>query len=167
MAGRENAVTWLNEMKVPGAIIGEVSDWREGNRGADSKPYIDAMKRAQIVVTANPGNWEGDFRFWEAIASKALIISDYFFMPVPDFFEDGVDVVFYDPLNKEDFINKVTYYLDHPEEARRIAINGYFKALKYHRYVNRVDYVFNTVAQLLDGSYQVRRDEGHLHCSVW
>lgn len=51
--------------------------WQEGNRHQNSAPYLEVMKRARIVVTANPGHWEGDFRLWEAVASKALIFVDY------------------------------------------------------------------------------------------
>jgi hypothetical protein len=44
--------------------MGEVSDWQGGNRHRNSPEYLEVMRRAQIVVTANPGNWEGDFRTW-------------------------------------------------------------------------------------------------------
>jgi hypothetical protein len=75
--GRENVSAWLTEMDIQGAIMGEVSDWQEGNRHQNNRAYLDVMRRAQIVVTANPGDWEGDFRLWEAIVSKALIFIDY------------------------------------------------------------------------------------------
>lgn len=75
-------------------------------------------------------------------------------MPVPHFFQDGVDAIFFDVHDKQAFMDKVSYYLEHPKEARKIAMSGYYKALRYHRYVNRVDYVFNTVDHLLDDAYR-------------
>ena len=36
------------------------------------------------------------------------------------------------------------YYRLHSDEARRIAINGYLYAMKYHRTVNMIDYVLRT-----------------------
>ena len=51
-------------------------------------------------------------------------------------------------------------------------MSGYYKALRYHRYVNRMDYVFHSAAMLLDGSYRetgmymkeiaMRGDQGHV-----
>lgn len=81
--GRENVSAWLTEMAIEGAVLGEVSDWQEGNRHQNNGPYLDAMRRAQIVVTSNPGDWEGDFRLWEAMATKALVFVDYMYVSDP------------------------------------------------------------------------------------
>lgn len=113
------------------------------------------MKGAQIVAHANPGNWEGDFRLWESLCSKALVFVDYLYVPHSFPLIDGEDVVFFDPLDKEDFKNKIDYYLHHKEKARKIAMNGFYKAIKYHRYVNRIDYFLNTVSALTDPAYKV------------
>jgi spore maturation protein CgeB len=65
-----------------------------------------------------------------------------------------VDAIFFDVHDRDAFRDKITFYLSNPKEARKIAMNGYYKALRYHRYVNRVDYVFNTVDHLLDDAYR-------------
>lgn len=88
------------------------------------------------------------------MASKALVFTDYMFVQTPHFFKDGEDFIVFDHHDKEGFVKKLNYYLEHEEEARRIAMNGYYKAIKYHRYVNRVDYMFNTVDHLLDPGYK-------------
>lgn len=41
-----------------------------------STKYFDKMTHAQIVVTVNPGNWEGDFRLWESMCTGALVFVD-------------------------------------------------------------------------------------------
>lgn len=150
---RESVVRWLEEINLPHKVLGEVSDWQEGNRDRTEPRYFDAMRRAKIVVTANPGNWEGDFRLWEAMASKALVFVDQMYMPVPNFFVDGEDLVVFDYSDRAAFERKLRHYLQHPSEARRVAMSGYHKALRHHLYRNRVDYVFATAVQLLDGSY--------------
>lgn len=101
------------------------------------------------------GNWEGDFRLWESLCSKALVFVDYIYAPFPHPLIDGEDVVFFDPLDKEAFVKKVLYYLENKEEARKIAMNGFYKAVKYHRYINRVDYMLNTVNLITDPAYKV------------
>lgn len=141
----------------PGAQIAVPDD---GGRASAGAAYWQSMKEARIVAHANPGNWEGDFRLWESLCSKALVFVDYLYIPHAHPLIDGEDVVFYDPLDKQAFIDKVQYYLSHEHEARRIAMNGFYKALRHHRYVNRVDYILNTVNLLMDPSYQVRSSDG-------
>jgi hypothetical protein len=48
-----------------------------------SKQYLGDMYRAKIVVTVNPSGWEGDFRFMEAMATGALVLIDYMYVPRP------------------------------------------------------------------------------------
>lgn len=95
---------------------------------ADTGPlYWRAMKAAKIIVTANPGNWEGDFRLWEALCSKALVLVDRMYVELPHPFVDGEDVVVFDSLDRGSLMEKVRYYMEHEAEARRIAMNGFYK----------------------------------------
>lgn len=102
------------------------------------------MYNSKIIVTVNPGNWEGDFRLWETMSSGALVFVDPLFVPHPFPLEDGIHVIFFNNQQPEDLIQKLNYYLSHPVEARRIAISGYLHALKYHRTINLVDYVLRS-----------------------
>lgn len=102
------------------------------------------MYNAQIVVTVNPANWEGDFRLWEAMGTGALIFVDPLFVPHQFPLVDGVHVVYYSNSNKTELFEKLDYYLANPKKAREIAINGYLHALKYHRTVSLMDYVLRT-----------------------
>jgi hypothetical protein len=54
----------------------------------------------------------------------------------------------------------VEHYLENPEAARKIAMSGFHKAMRHHRWVNRVDYMLLTTAQLLDPAWQVRWSHG-------
>ena len=102
------------------------------------------MYNAQIIVTVNPANWEGDFRLWEAMATGALIMVDPVFVPHQYPLLDGIHVVYFSNTNKTDLITKLDYYRTHKEEARKIAITGYLHAMKYHRTVNLADYILRT-----------------------
>lgn len=119
------------------------------------------------------------------MGSKALVLVDRMYVELPHALIDREDVVYFDSLNKSSLVDTVRYYLEHEAEARRIAMNGYYKvqrgrgvlgeralecvwssvaqifhsipiqAIRYHRYVNRVDFILNSVNLLTDPSYQV------------
>lgn len=158
---RANVTRWLQEMDIEGAVVGSVD---EGTRSKGGKHYWDYMRRAKIVATANPGGWEGDFRLWEALASKALVFVDELHAPIPCPLLHGEDVVYYDAYDRRSFKQKVRYYLAHPDEARRIAMSGFHKAIRCHRWVNRVDYIMSTAAHLLDPGFKVRSESSACWC---
>ena len=43
--------------------------------------------------------------------------------------------MYYDAMDKPGFLAKLKYYLEHPEEARKIGLQGHVHATKYHRTV--------------------------------
>lgn len=47
-----------------------------------------------------------------------------------------------DNMNKTDLFEKLDNYRYHQDQARKIAMQGYLHAMKYHRAVNLIDYVF-------------------------
>lgn len=107
--------------------------------------YFFAMYQSKIIITINPARWEGDFRLWESLASGALIFVDPIFVPHPFNLVDGEHVVYYNSKNENEFFEKVDYYMANPNEARRIALGGYFHALKHHRSVSMIDYFIRTL----------------------
>jgi hypothetical protein len=114
------------------------------DRTGVSKEYFEQMYNSQIIVTVNPAHWEGDFRLWESFATGALVMVDPLFVPHSNPLVDGVHVVYFSNHNKTDLFSKLDYYRTHRDEARRIAINGYLHAMKYHRTVNLIDYVLRS-----------------------
>ena len=90
------------------------------------------MNSAQIVAHANPGNRVGDFRLWESVYSKPLVFVDYMYLPHPHPLIAVKDVVFFDPLDKEGIHEEGRLLpIDHKEEPRKIAMNGFYKAIKH------------------------------------
>ena len=57
----------------------------------------------------------------------------------------GEHIVYYSNNNRSELFEKLDFYRSHPEEARRVAINGYLHAMKYHRTVSMVDYILRSV----------------------
>ena len=143
-------------------VAGQINS---ASRTVISNQYFDNMYNAQVIVTSNPSDWEGDFRFCEALASGALIFIDQMFVPRPRRFVDSRHVVYYDNMNKTDLFDKLDLYFfqrGDAEEAMKarqhVAIRGYVHAMKYHRAANLIDYVFRTLH-----TYQLALAEGKAH----
>mgnify|MGYP005980030723 CR=1 FL=1 len=48
-------------------------------------------------------------------------------------------------IKKEDLINKCDYYLEHDNERRQIAANGFGKVNEFHTYKVRLKEIFDVV----------------------
>lgn len=162
MTTRQRVQTWVAEYtesrKLKNAITSQVNG---ATRTTVSKSYFAQMYNAQIIVTVNPANWEGDFRLWESFATGALIFVDPIFVPHGYPLEDGVHAVFYNNHNRTELFEKLDYYRKNSELARKIAINGYLHAMKYHRTVNLIDYVLRSAHLKASLIKKTARDADH------
>ena len=93
------------------AFIGDTG----GHRKVVDTGYFSMMRRAQIVVTCNPANWDGDFRLFEALSSGALVFTDELHTPAPYPLVDGVHLVVYDNDDKADLHRKLQWRADVPD----------------------------------------------------
>ena len=145
MSTRQRVQDWISEYvkvrDIKNAITGEIN---RATRVSVSKKYFEQMFNAQIIVTVNPANWEGDFRLWESMATGALVMVDPIFVPHQFPLLDGVHIVYFSNKNKTELWEKLDYYRKNKELARKIAINGYLYCMKYHRTVNLIDYVLRS-----------------------
>jgi len=150
---RSRIVYWVADFldKYPQyhGIAGEVN--AAGRREINQK-YFDAMRSTKILVTANPSFWEGDFRFFEAVASGALVFVDEMYIPHPHPFIHGKHLIVYDNSDQQTFQNSLKYYLEHPQEARAIARAGLRHALRYHRALSRMDWILRSASDILQRS---------------
>ena len=53
------------------------------------------------------------------------------------YFENGKDLVIFESV--DDLVQKIGYYLEHEDERKAIAENGYRKVKELHQYQNRFD----------------------------
>ena len=145
MSTRQRVQAWISEYvkvrDIKNAVTGEIN---KATRVSVSKKYFEQMFNAQIIVTVNPANWEGDFRLWESMATGALVMVDPIFVPHNYPLLDGFHIVYFNNKNKTELWEKLDYYRKNKEEARKIAINGYLYCMKYHRTVNLIDYVLRS-----------------------
>jgi spore maturation protein CgeB len=99
--------------------------------------FIDLYKRAKIGFNVhNRGDYTvGSYRMFELPANGVMQISDGG-RHLDAFFEEGREIVGYRDV--DDMIDKIRYYLDHEDERRQIARNGYRRVMRDHRIVHRL-----------------------------
>jgi len=62
---------------------------------------------------------------------------------VRDYFKEGKEIVI--ARDKADWFDKIRYYYDHPEAAKKIAAAGHKRAMKDHTYHNRAKQILDLV----------------------
>ena len=82
-------------------------------------------------------------RIWDVLGCGGFLLTNYQ-AEIPYYFKEGEDLVCFDGL--EDLCEKVGYYLEHEEERKRIAWNGYHKVREKHSYIERIHTILDTVA---------------------
>jgi spore maturation protein CgeB len=100
--------------------------------------YVPLYQRARIGINVhNRGKYTiGNYRMFDLPANGVMQICDgdeY----LGDFYREGEEVVGYS--SADDLVDKVLYYLEHPEECARIARNGYRRVVAEHRIGKRLD----------------------------
>jgi len=125
--------------------VGTVSPQGPVGRSSIDPRYKSCLFDSKIVLTANPDDWEGDSRTWEALAAGALVCIDRMRQPFPHPLVDGEHVIFYEATDEgfEALAEKIRYYLDHEDERERIGRRAREFVLAHHRSVNRVQAVID------------------------
>lgn len=88
-----------------------------------------------------------NMRLFEATGCGALLITDKR-DNLKDLFNVGEEVVEYS--SEEDLINKVKYYLDHQDEAKKIALAGQRRTIKDHNYKKRSEQLMKIIKNRLE-----------------
>ncbi|NKI20692.1 glycosyltransferase family 1 protein [Paenibacillus dendritiformis] len=86
-----------------------------------------------------------NMRLFEGMGCGALILTD----DTPEqsaLFENGVHYVLYD--SKKDMLEKLQYYLSHPDEATKIAAEGQRHVVRNHTYEHRARQVLDLIKAL-------------------
>ena len=95
---------------------------------------------AQARVSVNFSiNNDINMRTFEAMGAGALVVTNKIFNNgFEDLFKDGEHLVTYKDITTHEFEDKIRYYLEHPDEAEQIALNGFELVQKKHTYRNRL-----------------------------
>lgn len=146
---RERVVALLKDMKIQGKT--QIDPYTAGSQrkfnDSRMKKYFRLLKRSRMVVTCNPGRWDGDHRTWEALASGALVFVDKMYFPLAHPLIDGKHCIFYEPsdMGLMELRKRILYYIQNPGEAEVIAKRGHEFAMKYHRTSNRIDEILEVI----------------------
>lgn len=115
---------------------GSVDYWSE-------MPKVFRMSKINLNFTI-PNIKSGiPMRIWDVLGCGGFLLTNYQ-AEIPYYFKEGEDLVCFDGL--EDLCEKVGYYLEHEEERKRIAWNGYHKVREKHSYIERIHTILDTVA---------------------
>lgn len=115
---------------------GSVDYWSE-------MPKVFRMSKINLNFTI-PNIKSGiPLRIWDVLGCGGFLLTNYQ-AEIPYYFKEGDDLVCFDGL--EDLCEKVGYYLEHEEERKRIAWNGYCKVREKHSYIERIHTILDTVA---------------------
>ena len=115
---------------------GSVDYWSE-------MPKVFRMSKINLNFTI-PNIKSGiPLRIWDVLGCGGFLLTNYQ-AEIPYYFKEGEDLVCFDGL--EDLCEKVGYYLEHKEERKRIAWNGYHKVREKHSYIERIHTILDTVA---------------------
>ncbi len=90
-------------------------------------------------------------RVFDILGAGGFLITNYQ-ADIADYFNIGEDLVCYE--NEEDLIHKVGYYLEHEEERKQIAENGYRKVKQFHNYEVRLKEILRIASEKEDGYVQ-------------
>lgn len=98
-------------------------------------PLVFRQSRINLNISRRGIKSGIPLRAFDIMGSRGFLLSN-FQADFLDFFVPGEDFVYYE--SKEDFLEKVDYYLTHEDERQRIAENGYHKVAAGHTYRHRV-----------------------------
>ncbi len=106
------------------------------------------LKRSKITFNIHEALLKGDvgnMRMFEATGCGSMLLNDNG-GNLSDVFEPGKEIEVYNNMNEA--IEKVEYYLKHPEKANQIAMNGQKKTIEKYNYENYVStqlHLFETI----------------------
>lgn len=120
------------------------SPLRKHLKGQHTRPeeWLKIYSAGKIILSTHHHDPEGNFPIYQASPRVFEILSCGAFQLCDDqrdvfsLFKDGEDLVKF--VDTTDLINKINYYLAHPEERKEIAVKGRRNVLENHTYVHRI-----------------------------
>lgn len=98
-------------------------------------PLVFHNSKINLNITLRTIQQGISLRVWDVLASGGFLLTNY--QPeLEEFFEIGNDLECF--VSKEDMLYKIEYYLEHEEERKQIAQNGYNKVKQLHSYKRRM-----------------------------
>ena len=116
---------------------------RGGVRSLTEMPFVFRQSRINLNITMRAIQTGIPQRIWDVLACRGFLITNY--QPeLDEYFQDGVHLAYY--RNIQELQNKISYYLANPDEAERIAYDGYNLVASKHTILLRVVEMIKRIA---------------------
>jgi len=114
--------------------------WKHYRGTAYGRKMFEILASSRITLNHHGDvlPYANNMRLYEATGVGALLVTDYK-ANLPDLFVLDQEVVAYE--NAESCVDLITYYIEHPAEAEKIARAGQARTLKDHTYHQRMQEV--------------------------
>lgn len=98
-------------------------------------PKIFNLSKINLNFTSKPIRTGLPLRIWDILGAGGFVLTN-FQTEIPEYFEIGKDLETYS--SETELLQKIEYYLEHEEERKAIAKNGYLKAKEYYSLKQRM-----------------------------
>lgn len=105
-------------------------------------PKIFHLSKINLNFTSKPIRTGLPLRIWDIIGAGGFVLTN-FQTEIPEYFEIGRDLETY--ASEEELIQKIGYYLEHEEERKEIARNGYLKAKERYSLEVRIKQMLESI----------------------
>lgn len=99
-------------------------------------PRVFRQSKINLNLTLRSIRSGVPLRVWDILGAGGFCITNYQ-AELPLYFVNGEDLVWF--KSRGELFRLVDYYLEHEDERRRIAENGYRKVREFHDYASRID----------------------------
>lgn len=105
----------------------------------EGMPKVFKCSKINLNLTAKGIQSGASLRIYDVLGCGGFLLSNYQ-AELPEQFEIGKEIVLFE--SEKDLLEKITYYLEHEEERKWIAKNGYEKVKKQYTYQKRLEEMF-------------------------
>lgn len=105
-------------------------------------PKIFYLSKINLNMTIKPIQTGLPLRIFDILGCGGFLMTN-FQSELTEYFDIGVDLEAYSSM--EELVEKCAYYLDHEDERRQIARNGYEKVCAGHTYIHRLKEMIGTL----------------------
>lgn len=109
------------------------------NRGARwGMTMYRALKNGRIVINAEEDSLKGELgnvKIFEVTCVGSFLLTEYY-LGIEKYFEPGVEIETFE--NTKELIEKINYYIEHPEEREAIAKRGQERCLRDYSMKNKI-----------------------------
>lgn len=104
-------------------------------------PKVFRKSKINLNITLRNIKTGIPLRIWDILGAGGFVLTN-FQAELPLYFEQGKHLVWFE--SHDDMMDKILYYLEHDEERKRIAEEGYRIVKEKHTMINRVEQIIAT-----------------------